>query len=63
MPYNRSVAFSSKFSARYLVYNLRKRGGDSADKYLKSTEIIAGGQDMRFQGGLLRSDGCWLVAS
>lgn len=34
---------------RYLVYNLRKRGGDSADKYFKSTEIIAGVKDMRFQ--------------
>ncbi|KAF9529594.1 GTP cyclohydrolase N terminal-domain-containing protein [Crepidotus variabilis] len=34
---------------KYLVYNLRKRGGDSADKYFKSTEIIAGVKDMRFQ--------------
>ena len=34
---------------RYLVYNLRKRGGDSADKYFKSTEMIAGVKDMRFQ--------------
>ena len=34
---------------RYLVYNLRKRGGDSADKYFKSTEVIAGVKDMRFQ--------------
>ena len=34
---------------RYLVYNLRKRGGDSADKYFKSTELIAGVKDMRFQ--------------
>jgi GTP cyclohydrolase II len=31
------------------VYNLRKRGGDSADKYFKSTELIAGVKDMRFQ--------------
>ena len=37
------------FLARYLVYNLRKRGGDSADKYFKSTELIAGVKDMRFQ--------------
>ena len=37
------------FLARYLVYNLRKRGGDSADKYFKSTEMIAGVKDMRFQ--------------
>jgi GTP cyclohydrolase II len=36
-------------SFRYLVYNLRKRGGDSADKYFKSTELIAGVKDMRFQ--------------
>jgi GTP cyclohydrolase II len=34
---------------RYLVYNLRKRGGDSADKYFKSTEMIAGVKDSRFQ--------------
>jgi len=34
---------------RYLVYNLRKRGGDSADRYFKSTEMIAGVKDMRFQ--------------
>ncbi|KAI0771360.1 GTP cyclohydrolase N terminal-domain-containing protein [Irpex lacteus] len=33
----------------YLVYNLRKRGGDSADKYFKATELIAGVKDMRFQ--------------
>ena len=37
------------FPFRYLVYNLRKRGGDSADKYFKSTEMIAGVKDMRFQ--------------
>jgi hypothetical protein len=36
-------------SFRYLVYNLRKRNGDSADKYFKSTELIAGVKDMRFQ--------------
>ena len=36
-------------SERYLVYNLRKRGGDSADRYFKSTEMIAGVKDMRFQ--------------
>ncbi|KIY44829.1 cyclohydrolase [Fistulina hepatica ATCC 64428] len=34
---------------KYLVYNLRKRGGDSADRYFKSTEMIAGVKDMRFQ--------------
>ena len=31
------------------MYNLRKRGGDSADKYFKSMELIAGVKDMRFQ--------------
>ena len=36
-----------KSPSRYLVYNLHKRGGDSADKYFKSTEIITGGKDMR----------------
>ena len=39
----------SDIQLRYLVYNLRKRGGDSADKYFKSTELIAGVKDMRFQ--------------
>ncbi len=34
---------------KYLVYNLRKRGGDSADKYFRATEMIAGVKDMRFQ--------------
>lgn len=44
------VAMSDAHSfGRYLVYNLRKRGGDSADKYFKSTELIAGVKDMRFQ--------------
>lgn len=42
------IYLSSLFH-RYLVYNLRKRGGDSADKYFKSTEQIAGVKDMRFQ--------------
>ncbi|KAF8712014.1 hypothetical protein AX14_013162 [Amanita brunnescens Koide BX004] len=34
---------------KYLVYNLRKRGGDSADRYFKTTELVAGVKDMRFQ--------------
>ncbi|KAF8466536.1 cyclohydrolase [Russula ochroleuca] len=34
---------------KYLVYNLRKRDGDSADKYFRATELIAGVKDMRFQ--------------
>jgi GTP cyclohydrolase II len=40
---------TEQLHGRYLVYNLRKRGGDSADKYFKSTELIAGVKDMRFQ--------------
>ena len=43
------LLFSQPNGPRYLVYNLRKRGGDSADKYFKSTEMIAGVKDMRFQ--------------
>ncbi|KAJ9312622.1 hypothetical protein DTO271D3_7169 [Paecilomyces variotii] len=34
---------------KYLVYNSRKRGGDTADKYFQRTENIAGVRDMRFQ--------------
>ncbi|KAF1344915.1 uracil-regulated protein 1 [Delphinella strobiligena] len=34
---------------KYLVYNSRKRGGDTADKYFTRTENIAGVRDMRFQ--------------
>ncbi|KAF5574408.1 GTP cyclohydrolase II [Fusarium pseudocircinatum] len=34
---------------KYLVYNSRKRGGDTADKYFARTESIAGVRDMRFQ--------------
>ncbi|OOF92827.1 hypothetical protein ASPCADRAFT_517648 [Aspergillus carbonarius ITEM 5010] len=34
---------------KYLVYNARKRGGDTADKYFTRTENIAGVKDMRFQ--------------
>ncbi|KAG0085229.1 Uracil-regulated protein 1 [Podila epicladia] len=34
---------------KYLVYNARKRGGDSAEKYFKRTENVAGVKDMRFQ--------------
>ncbi|KAI9148275.1 Uracil-regulated protein [Paramyrothecium foliicola] len=34
---------------KYLVYNSRKRGGDTADKYFLRTENIAGVRDMRFQ--------------
>ncbi|KAF5341472.1 hypothetical protein D9758_013929 [Tetrapyrgos nigripes] len=32
---------------KYLVYNLRNRGRDSADRYFASTEIIARLKDMR----------------
>ncbi|KAK0551081.1 Uracil-regulated protein 1 [Tilletia horrida] len=34
---------------KYLVYNARKRGTDSASMYFKRTENIAGVKDMRFQ--------------
>ncbi|KAE8556983.1 hypothetical protein EYB25_001689 [Talaromyces marneffei] len=34
---------------KYLVYNARKRGGDTADKYFERTENVAGVRDMRFQ--------------
>lgn len=34
---------------KYLVYNARKRGGDTADKYFLRTENVAGVRDMRFQ--------------
>ncbi|KAK0383418.1 hypothetical protein NLU13_9330 [Sarocladium strictum] len=34
---------------KYLVYNSRKRGGDTADKYFQRTENVAGVRDMRFQ--------------
>lgn len=34
---------------KYLVYNARKRGIDSADNYFRRTENIAGVKDMRFQ--------------
>ncbi|CEH18442.1 gtp cyclohydrolase ii [Ceraceosorus bombacis] len=34
---------------KYLVYNARKRGIDSAHNYFKRTEVIAGVEDMRFQ--------------
>lgn len=34
---------------KYLVYNARKRGGDSAEKYFARTENVAGVKDMRFQ--------------
>ncbi|ORY78249.1 GTP cyclohydrolase II [Protomyces lactucae-debilis] len=44
---------------KYLVYNLRKREGDSADKYFSATERIAGVKDMRFQA-LMPDILCWL---
>ncbi|XBW36253.1 hypothetical protein QEN19_001845 [Hanseniaspora menglaensis] len=34
---------------KYLVYNARKKYGDTADKYFYRTECIAGVRDMRFQ--------------
>lgn len=38
---------------KYLVYNSRKRGGDTADKYFQRTENVAGVKDVSF--GLLGS--------
>ena len=43
-----------------LVYNSRKRGGDSADRYFKATEMIAGVKDMRFQA-IMPDTLHWLV--
>lgn len=34
---------------KYLVYNARKKYGDTADQYFHRTECIAGVRDMRFQ--------------
>ena len=34
---------------KFLVYNARKRAGDSAAQYFHRTECVAGVQDMRFQ--------------
>lgn len=34
---------------KYLVYNARKRSGDTADEYFNRTECIAGVKDARFQ--------------
>ncbi|EPX72201.1 GTP cyclohydrolase II [Schizosaccharomyces octosporus yFS286] len=34
---------------KYLVYNKRKRTGDTADQYFRRTEELAGVRDMRFQ--------------
>lgn len=42
--------FLSCAVTKYLVYNARKRGGDSAAMYFQRTESIAGVKDMRFQG-------------
>lgn len=33
---------------KYLVYNARKRGGDTADKYFQRTENVAGVKDVSF---------------
>ncbi|KNZ55182.1 GTP cyclohydrolase II [Puccinia sorghi] len=38
-----------KVVTKYLVYNARKRGGDSAAFYFQRTESVAGVKDMRFQ--------------
>ena len=38
-----------RWLTRYLVYNLHKHGCNSANKYFKSTKLLAGMKDMRFQ--------------
>ena len=49
--YNRKEGRALGEVAKFLVYNARERqkGGDSADKYFKRTECVAGVEDMRFQ--------------
>ncbi|KAK7462168.1 Uracil-regulated protein 1 [Stygiomarasmius scandens] len=47
--YLRKEGRASSEVTKYLVYNGRGRGGDSADKYFRSTEVIAGVKDMRHQ--------------
>ncbi|KAI0109052.1 hypothetical protein GGR51DRAFT_119155 [Nemania sp. FL0031] len=37
---------------KYLVYNARKRGGDTPDKYFQRTESVASVRDMRFQASM-----------
>ena len=45
--FHAAVLISFLFKNRYLACNFRKRGGDSGDKYFKSTEMIADVKDMR----------------
>lgn len=49
--YNRKEGRALGEVTKFLVYNARKRqlGGDTAEKYFKRTECVAGVQDMRFQ--------------
>jgi len=47
--YNRKEGRGLGEVTKFLVYNARKRGGDSADSYFLRTECVAGVQDVRFQ--------------
>lgn len=49
--YNRKEGRALGEVTKFLVYNARKRqqGGDTAERYFKRTECVAGVQDMRFQ--------------
>lgn len=38
---------------RYHVYNIRNLGGDYVDNYFKAAELLAGVEDMTFQGSSL----------
>ena len=44
-----SIFISISLRKGYPVCDLRGRGGDSADKSFKSTRMVAGVKDMRFQ--------------
>ena len=47
--YNRKEGRGLGEVTKFLVYNARKRGGDSAASYFLRTECVAGVQDVRFQ--------------
>ena len=47
--YNRKEGRGLGEVTKFLVYNARKRGGDSAESYFLRTECVAGVQDVRFQ--------------
>ncbi|WP_018698632.1 GTP cyclohydrolase II [Amorphus coralli] len=47
--YNRKEGRALGEVTKFLVYNARKRSGDTADAYFERTECVAGVQDARFQ--------------